>query len=116
MALKKCPRKSVYKNRRYWYHVSTTLKHKHERLVPWDEDRGFNRGGYEPDGKRICVSPTIEQCITAIPYILNTKCFIYRTQFPAKASSPYDVFDAEVTHEGWIHNPTTFIKIGKLNI
>jgi len=115
MATKSPRRKSIYKHKRYWYHVSTTLKDKHIRLIPWDEDKGFNRGGCEPDGKRICVAPSVEQCITAVPYILETKFNIYRTKSKLKADRPKDVFDSEVTQEGWLHEPTSFVKIGMIN-
>jgi len=104
-----------YDNCRYWYHVSTTLKHKHEILIPWDENRGFNRSGNEPDGKRICVSPTIEQCITAIPYSWVEIISIYRTKIRVKAYASTGVFDAKVTGERWLHVPTPFVKIGILN-
>jgi len=115
MATKSLRKKSIYKRRLYWYHVSTTLKDKHVRLTPWDEDKGFNRGGYEPDGKRICVAPSVEQCITAVPYILETKFNIYRTKSKLRADRPKDVFDSKVTHEGWLHKPTQFVKIGILS-
>ena len=110
-------KKSIYGRRRYWYHVSTTLRGKKLKLVPWDSthDKAFNRSEDEPNGKRICVSPSIEQCITAIPYDLYCRINIYRTKSPVRASKPRRIFDAKVTHEGWLHKPTTFIKIGSLN-
>ena len=108
------PKKSLYDSKRYWYHVSTTLRKKVEHLTPWDEDDGFNRGGEEPEGKRICVAPTVEQCITALPYSFDAHCTIYRTKRKVKAEKPVKVYDAPVTQEGWILVPTTFIKIGKL--
>ena len=107
-------KKSIYKHKRYWYHVSTTLKSKYVHLIPWDDSKGFNRDPTEPEGKRICVSPTIEQCITAIPYDLETKINIYRTRSPVIADKPKKVFDVKVTNEGWLHNPTSFVKIGML--
>ena len=115
MPNKKSSKKSVYDYRRYWYHVSTTLKTKYVYLIPWGEDEGVNRGGLEPDGRRICVSPTIEQCITAIPYYLRYVVNIYRTKSKVKASSPRKVFDSRITKEGWLHKPTSFIKVGVLN-
>jgi hypothetical protein len=94
--------------------VSTTLKNKHIRLIPWDEREGFNRGGDEPAGKRICVAPSVEQCLTAIPYYLGAVVTIYRTKTPVKASCPIGVYDAVVTQEGWITEPTMFVKLGIL--
>jgi len=107
---KKCP----YSKRRYWYHVSTTLGKKHEYLTPWGEKKGFNRSGDEPDGDRICVAPTIEQCLTAIPYYLGTVCTVYKTKSPVFATKPHGIFDAKVTEEGWIQTPTAFVKVGIL--
>ena len=114
MPRKAIPRSSLYNRRLYWYHVSTTLKQKYVTLVPWDEDKGFNRGGSEPLGKRICVAPTIEQCITAVPYVLETSFNIYRTKSPIIADHSKGVFDSKVTNEGWLHKPAKFVKIGRL--
>lgn len=114
MSATKRRKASPYKNRRYWYHVSTTLEKKHERLVPWDEKEGFNRSGDEPHGKRICVAPSIEQCITAIPYCLGTILTIYRTKLPVKATRATGIFDVKVTEEGWLQKPTSFVKRGIL--
>jgi len=107
-------KKSLYNRRKYWYHVSTTLKGKHIRLIPWGEDEASNRSGDEPRGKRICVAPTVEQCITAIPYYMATVCTIYRTKSPVEAHRPKNVFDSRVTNEGWLKHPTNFVKIGIL--
>jgi len=82
--------------------------------VPWDEIKGFNRSGDEPSGKRICVAPSVEQCITAIPYYLGTILTIYRTKSPVKAKKAKGVFDVKITQEGWIQIPTSFVKVGIL--
>lgn len=108
-------KRSVYSYKRYWYHISSTLNRNTHRLIPWGEHRGFNRSGNEPSGKRICVAPTIEQCITAIPYSLSYKHTIYRTLSRVKAKRPKDIFDSNVTNEGWIESPTTFLKIGVID-
>jgi len=108
-------KKSPYEHKRYWYHVSTTLKKKQVCITPRDEDECMNRDWREPSGKRICVSPTIEQCITAIPYILGATCSIYKTKNRLIAHKPHDVFDSKITQEGWLHRPTFFVKIGTLN-
>lgn len=107
--------KSVYAKKAYWYHISTSLKHKYIKLVPWDEHAAKNRCGSEPPGKRICVAPTIEQCITAVPYILSAKFNIYRTKERVTPRKPYSVFDQTVTEEGWLDEPTEFVKIGMIN-
>lgn len=114
MGHKQVGKKSIYDGKRYWYHISTTLRHKRVHLFPKGD--GINRGGAEPDGKRICVSPTVEQCLTAIPYTLDARCTIYKTEKKVKADKPKDVFDAKVTQEGWIQMPTTFVKVGKIRL
>ena len=108
----------LYTKRRYWYHVSTTLRRKEIRLTPLDETQSDNRGTSEPPGARICVAPTIEQCITAIPYSTYVTSFsIYITKSPVMAKRPFptkDIFDWKITREGWLLKPTNFIKIGSI--
>ncbi len=106
--------KTIYKRKRYWYHVSTTLKDKYINLVPWGSSKAHNRSDSEPMGHRICVAPSIEQCIAAIPYILSGKLNIYRTRKQLVANEPMDIFDSKVTQEGWLHAPTEFVKVGML--
>lgn len=108
----------MYNKKRYWYHVSTTLENVMEHLIPRDFDdseSGFNRTPSEPLGARICVSPTIEQCITAIPYHLGETIAIYRTKDKVKAKEPEGVFDFNITNEGWLEEPTSFVRIGYLD-
>ena len=105
----------LYKRKRHWYHVSTTLENEREYLIPRDFENGFNRTPAEPLGARICVAPTIEQCITAIPYHLGETLSIYRTQDKVRAKQPDGVFDINVTNEGWIEEPTSFVRIGYLD-
>lgn len=105
-------KRSFYSYRRYWYHLSSTLKDNEIKMIPWGNDKAFNRGPTEPSDKRICVSPTIAHCLTAIPYWLMDDYMIYRTKVPVKANKPYDVFDSNVTKEGWIQEQMEFVKIG----
>lgn len=107
---------NIYKIPRYWYHLSSTLKHKKELLHPRGNDEGFNRSEDEPNIKRICVSPTIEQCLVAIPYYNREVLSIYRTQKKVMASRPKNVFDYTITDEGWILIDTDFIRIGTLDL
>lgn len=106
-------KKNLFKTKRHWYHVSTTLKRKKIHLIPWDESKSTNRSGDEPEGARICVAPTIEQCITAIPYYMDT-LYIYKTENMVLPRKAIGVYDAHITDEGWLEEPTTFVKIGTL--
>ena len=105
--------KAIYGHKLYWYHISTTLTTRTAMLRPLSD--GFNRPDTEPCTKRICVAPTIEQCITAVPYVLGDSFNIYRTKSMIIANPPVNVFDSDVTHEGWLYTPTRFIKVGQLN-
>lgn len=115
MSYKSRRKSCLFNRKRYWYHVSTTLKKKEETLTPWGNRKGFNRGDHEPDGDRICVAPSIEQCITAIPYTLSASITIYRTKDKVMATLPKDIFDMHITGEGWLQTQTTFVKIGSLD-
>lgn len=109
------PSRGVFTHKRYWYHVSTTLRKRNHHLIPWGTRKGFNRGEDEPEGKRICVAPSVEQCITAIPYYMTTKCNIYRTKNRVRPIKAAKVFDSAVTQEGWLQEPTDFVKIGTID-
>lgn len=104
-----------YLKARHWYHLSTTLKQLKVILTPRDNDEGFNRSESEPNDKRICVSPSIEHCLTAIPYSKWDKFTIYKTRDKVVAKCPIDVFDSKITKEGWITTRTVFNRIGFLN-
>ena len=106
----------LFSKRRHWFHISTTLQKESERLFPRDNDEGFNRSGREPNIKRICVSPTLEQCLTAVPYGKRDTIYIYRTRSKVKAIPPVGVFDSAITMEGWITRPTWFDRVGILNL
>lgn len=116
MAVKLRLAKELYRVPRFWYHVSTTLKRKKELLTPRKNDEGFNRCDTEPDVKRICVAPTLEQCLTAVPYGKYDIISIYRTQKKVVAKKSHGVFDSEITQEGWITSPTVFIKMGSISM
>lgn len=105
-------KKCFYDKWRRWYHLSTNFNHRLIRIVPWDKD--FSRCPTEPPGKRICVAPTIEQCLTALPYCEGSEYTVYRTVKRLKAMKPVNVFDSKVTQEGWLQKPTEFIKLGRI--
>ena len=102
----------IVKHRRYLYHLSKTLCDKHIKLIPWNNP--ITRAENEPEGKRICVAPTIEQCITAIPYSPWDIFTVYRTKSQLIPSVSRGIFDSSITYEGWLETPTSFIKVGIL--
>lgn len=90
-----------------YYHISECdhgSKFEMHPRIPYSSFTG------EPDIKRICVSPTVFQCICAVPnrFRENNKLYIYRTK--AEAYFPFDVWDREITEEIWILNSTIFKK------
>ena len=112
---KKPHKRSIFDSPRYWYHLSSTLENRRVYLKPWDNSKGFNRTSSEPDVPRTCVSPSIEHCLTAIPYSDGDEYVIYRTARKIKATKAHGVFDCRVTKEGWIQKPCMFVKVGTLS-
>lgn len=113
---KQLRKKSLFENPRYWYHISTTLNRRRHYLTPWDNSKGFNRSFTEPDVKRTCVGPSVAHCLTAIPYCPGEKYTVYRTAYKVKAVQPRDIYDSNITLEGWIQTPTMFMRIGTLSL
>jgi hypothetical protein len=106
-----------YKQKRFWYHISTKLKKRGEFcLQPWGREDSENRDPEEPDGIRIPVAPSLEQCLTALNIYPNHTYQIYRTKEEMSVTSPKGIFDSKVTNEGWILNPTIFVRVGSLNM
>jgi hypothetical protein len=117
MSKKRTPlKRSIFATPRYWYHISSTLSDKKVYLKPWDNSKGFNRACSEPDVPRTCVAPSVEHCLTAVPYCPGDKYVVYRTYRKTKATETHGVFDASVTREGWIQKPCMFVKIGTLTL
>ncbi len=115
---KEVNRSTLFKYRRYWYHLSTTLNNKRHYLTPWDNDneKAINRGGYEPNVKRTCVAPSVEHCLAAIPYSRGEKFTIYRTAHRIIPTPATEVFDRNVTQEGWVQIPMLFVRVGTLSL
>lgn len=113
---KKLNRSTLFKYPRYWYHISTTLKNKRHYLTPWDNSKGFNRNPREPDVKRTCVAPSVPHCLAAVPYSTGEKFVIYRTARKVRVTPATNVFDEEVTLEGWVQIPMLFVRVGRLSL
>jgi len=107
---------NFYDKRRHWFHLSSMLQKTGKFVLhPWGNNKSYNRDiENEPDNKRICVAPTIAHCLTALPQGSHG-IHIYRTYYKVKAKKPYDVFDAEITKEGWLTRPTIFMYIGTID-
>lgn len=104
----------------FMYHVSDTylgLKPLFEPKVPRNAE--FNGEDYTT--KRICVSPTIKQCVLGIDGIkniqstsLNVGCswYVYRTL--TKGLPAETIYDFETTEEHWIDKTERFQYFGRL--
>jgi hypothetical protein len=102
--------------KKYWYHISTLLDKRGTFILdPWDSSKAKNRCPEEPEGKRIPVSPSIEQCLIAIPLYRGALVNIYKTKNKVDAQEPIDVYDSSITEEHWITEPTEFEYIGRLD-
>lgn len=96
-----------------YYHVST--EGGEEDKIVWTPRVPLDSAWSEPEIPRICVSPTISQCLLAI----NFKAYdfdhfnIYKTN--AKVYFPIGVTDSEITKEMWLLSSSEFIKCGELS-
>lgn len=98
----------------YYYHVTLQDWPAKIRLRP--RLSGENRSPSEPNIKRICVAPTMAQCIVALDRtMLNGPIKFYRTREKVIVSEPYGISDVHITNEKWLTKPTTFIKHLELN-
>lgn len=104
---------SKVKTPKYYYHLTDEKWPKNKLLKPRSD--GEKRDTfYEPDFSRICVSSSIEGCLVSI-YLHDMERFrIYRTKDKTTALKPFDVWDADITDEYWLDQPTKFILIGEL--
>ena len=103
----------------FYYHISERRLGQRKRitLYPVGSDVAKGRGPTEPDNARICVSPTIAHCFTAISQnSYFQKMHIYRTYRKVIARYPYEVPDSRVTREKWLVHPTRFILVHVLNM
>lgn len=67
--------------------------------------------------RRICVAPSVEQCINAVAPEAVNRLFIYRTVRPISTTwFPYGVCDGSLTQERWLKRPTTFKEVGQIDI
>lgn len=93
---------------KFWYHVS-------ERNLGYKayfEPREIECLG-EPSRPRICVSPTVAHCLSAI--CSDHKVYVYRTYRKMSARYPYGVCDSYITKERWLLGETCFLRQLTLN-
>lgn len=98
---------------RFFYHVTEKRWPKRKRLKPLHSSM-TDRPAEEPSLARICVAPTVAQCLSAISYSGYYTYHIFRTLRRIKAKYPYSVADSRITNERWLTKPTSFIKIGSI--
>jgi len=101
-----------YSKKRYWYHLSYSLDRDEIEICPWD--KRTHRSAGEPDGRRLCVAPSVAHCLTALPH--REKYYIYRTPSKFLVEEPDGVYDSEITKEGWITQRIKLIRIGTIDL
>lgn len=69
----------------------------------------------EPATPRLCVSPTIAQCLGARMFWPYTDVWVYRTEKPVRGVTPVDVWDACITHERWLLPGQSLQRVSKLD-
>lgn len=93
----------------YFYHVSARPLHGHD-------DESFSMAPKFIDAEvdamhinRICVAPTMEQCLTAIVPMSSDQLYVYRTVRKSnKSVIPFGVVDAPITQERWLTRERKF--------
>ena len=97
----------------YWYFVTDSFKDEILTLEPRIPDTANSDEGYI---LRICVAPTVIQCLGAIwPKNLDNGLTVYRTTKKVKGHLPKKVSDQCITDERWLLDSTTFQKIEFIN-
>lgn len=96
---------------KYYYHITENNWGKQKTLLP--RSNGDNRGVEESKTPRICVSPSIAQCMVAI-YCYGNDWFVYRTKKKVNAKEPISIADAHITDEKWLCKKTAFVRVGKI--
>jgi hypothetical protein len=119
----------------YWYHVS--CKNHGQQIVFTPREIKYHFGGGEPSYPRVCVAPSVAECLAAIRHdIGSSNLYVYRTATQERAYYPKQEFvnserayrdfeslnlarvnnrffakveDAHITNERWVLTPTRFV-------
>lgn len=92
----------------YYYHITDKYLGDKVTLNPIDSFDSNKRADGEPEIARICVAPTPQQCLVAIPYWNRQSYYIYKTTSKKNTVIPWDVMDMEITEEKWFLEDTQF--------
>lgn len=94
----------------YWYHISDTWTEPNLIVKPRRICKLVAECAGEPLTPRICVCPSIVQCLVAMgDYNLRKRHYVY--QYEGETEPPVSVYDSEYTGERWILKPANFIKV-----
>lgn len=95
----------------YMYHVSHKPIHPEDHSSFEMRPKGILSGEVHISSiKRICVAPTIEQCLVAVVGSTNDYYYVYRTVTKASKTVPaFGVMDAPLTQERWFCRPRKFM-------
>lgn len=96
----------------YFYHISDSHT---EQTITFKPRKPSSSEGYICSIERICVAPTVEQCLSALCSFENGTWSVYRTKNKFKCSiKPYRVNDSVISQERWFFESTDFIKVGEI--
>lgn len=101
----------------YMYHVSPKPLHGADNSIVMEPKHIWNGEDDLFHIKRICVAPTIEQCLVAIAPTDFNKFYVYRTLTVVKKSvMSYGVFDSALTQERWLTRTRKFKLVAEIHI
>jgi hypothetical protein len=100
----------------FFYHVTREKWPKRIILRPKSNEQlnDCARAPNEPKIARICVTPSLDHCLSAIE-LYEEEQNVYRTLRRVRARYPYRVQDVTITKERWLDKPTVFIRVATLN-
>ncbi len=108
----------MFAEKNYYYHVTMNPEWGQEvTLIPRSD--GLFRHHLEPKTPRICVAPTVAQCLIALnpESFLEEKIYIYQTKEKVNAvrAKSKVITDAHITDEMWLLEKTDFGFIGEMD-
>lgn len=102
----------------YFYHLSHKPLHENDSgNIKMDPNYIMSGESSVDHVTRICVAPSIEQCLIAIAPPSLVKLYIYRTVKKLSVSwFPFDVSDFAFTQERWLLQSRSFVCVGEIGI
>lgn len=94
--------------KRHWWHCTSDY---HGESFVAIRRQPKHKSEREPTTPRLCVSPTIAECFSAVLFADGKPVYCYRTESPRKAVAPKDVWDQVITRERWLIPPVAMVLV-----